>query len=504
MAFSLRNVFKKSPKKDRASEIRKNLRAKKAAEADAGAEDTGAGEAADPVAEEPAGEAIEEFEELSEDDMDRVLMEDGEAEKPGDVAEVPELEPSGEEPAMEAAASEGLLEAIRDVGGRVDDRSREVQQTVRDVSSEQNSVIQGIYRLINERTMDRSSLNKRRREVWQALSESLSDIKDGLGDLQDGVNEIRDRTAQPRGPGPLEGLLAELRSESRSSAERVERALGDLRDAQWRRIEEMITELRDAERERVGEVLASLKEEGERRFAEAERAGEARVFDAIRTGDERVASQKEILREKVADLETIYQERSAHLESVLNKRIDTLRETQERDAQERAERRRKSCLQLVSLVDNLEHRLRLAQADLAARERSRVTDPGDMSESQERRVSFVRRFLGKRDYERFEAERLNLESRLVQLDGEVLDAHRARVDSLQDLRGLMLINLKYEGVEPFSSYGETFDPARHVRVEDVPAKPTQVPGTVLGVRRSGYLLDGEVLRPAEVVVASQA
>ena len=92
-------------------------------------------------------------------------------------------------------------------------------------------------------------------------------------------------------------------------------------------------------------------------------------------------------------------------------------------------------------------------------------------------------------------------TRLHILDKEVLEVQKTRLEALEDLRGLLLITLKVEGVEPFSSLGEAFQSERHVLVDEVAAKPGQEPGKIIAVRRCGYLVDGGILRPAEVVVS---
>jgi len=66
---------------------------------------------------------------------------------------------------------------------------------------------------------------------------------------------------------------------------------------------------------------------------------------------------------------------------------------------------------------------------------------------------------------------------------------------------LFLSELRKFGLEPVSSVGEAFDPARHEAIGSVPweGKPE---GTVLSEARKGYLLNGRLLRPAQVMVAA--
>lgn len=60
--------------------------------------------------------------------------------------------------------------------------------------------------------------------------------------------------------------------------------------------------------------------------------------------------------------------------------------------------------------------------------------------------------------------------------------------------------LQRAGVEPYEPKGEKFDPEWHEAVSTCPAEGTD-PGVVLDVVEKGYRLDGQVLRPARVVVS---
>jgi molecular chaperone GrpE len=59
------------------------------------------------------------------------------------------------------------------------------------------------------------------------------------------------------------------------------------------------------------------------------------------------------------------------------------------------------------------------------------------------------------------------------------------------------------GVESFSPRGEEFDPSLHEAMMTKPASPSQA-GKVLEVLEKGYRLNGQVLRPARVVVGAAA
>jgi molecular chaperone GrpE len=60
--------------------------------------------------------------------------------------------------------------------------------------------------------------------------------------------------------------------------------------------------------------------------------------------------------------------------------------------------------------------------------------------------------------------------------------------------------LKDLGAEPVPGVGTPFDPRIHEAVGTVAAS-AQPPDTIVEEVRRGYLLDGEVLRPAQVLVA---
>ena len=64
----------------------------------------------------------------------------------------------------------------------------------------------------------------------------------------------------------------------------------------------------------------------------------------------------------------------------------------------------------------------------------------------------------------------------------------------------ILAALGRAGIEPFSPEGEPFDPQHHEAVAQLPAEGAE-PGTVIEVYQRGYRLNGQVLRPARVVVA---
>jgi molecular chaperone GrpE len=63
--------------------------------------------------------------------------------------------------------------------------------------------------------------------------------------------------------------------------------------------------------------------------------------------------------------------------------------------------------------------------------------------------------------------------------------------------------LRQAGAEPIESVGRPFDPTVHEAVATVPAEG-RPPGTVVQEASRGWRLGGELLRPAQVVVAAPA
>jgi len=61
--------------------------------------------------------------------------------------------------------------------------------------------------------------------------------------------------------------------------------------------------------------------------------------------------------------------------------------------------------------------------------------------------------------------------------------------------------LAREGVQRIGAIGDTFDPERHEAVAVQHATNQVQDRTIAEVQRSGYVLGGRVIRPAQVVVA---
>src|SRR5499427_7030445 len=82
----------------------------------------------------------------------------------------------------------------------------------------------------------------------------------------------------------------------------------------------------------------------------------------------------------------------------------------------------------------------------------------------------------------------------------------AVVEGLRAVHKRLADALKAQGVTPIESVGRQFDPMRHEAVGAVEAGASRTgivpePGAVTDETRRGYLWDGEVLRPARVLVA---
>lgn len=74
------------------------------------------------------------------------------------------------------------------------------------------------------------------------------------------------------------------------------------------------------------------------------------------------------------------------------------------------------------------------------------------------------------------------------------------VEGVELIQRELLRVLERAGVTCYSALGQPFDPTRHEATERV-VRPDQPPGTVVAEQVPGYLLNGRVLRPAQVAVA---
>ena len=70
----------------------------------------------------------------------------------------------------------------------------------------------------------------------------------------------------------------------------------------------------------------------------------------------------------------------------------------------------------------------------------------------------------------------------------------------QQVEGFM----RDQGIEPVATVGEPFDPAHHEALSTIPATGDQAPDTIVAEIKAGYVFDGQLLTPAQVVVARPA
>jgi molecular chaperone GrpE len=83
------------------------------------------------------------------------------------------------------------------------------------------------------------------------------------------------------------------------------------------------------------------------------------------------------------------------------------------------------------------------------------------------------------------------------------EADRALMNGVEMVRASFLDKLAKHGVEQDGAVGDVFDPKRHEALATGPA-PTQANvGRVIAIVRPGYRIDGELLRPASVVVGTR-
>src|SRR3954451_23348109 len=85
--------------------------------------------------------------------------------------------------------------------------------------------------------------------------------------------------------------------------------------------------------------------------------------------------------------------------------------------------------------------------------------------------------------------------------GEDPSAHEALVKGVAMVRDELHSRLERAGVESFDPTGEKFDPQLHEALSTRPAEGTDA-GVVLETVERGYRLNGQVLRPARVVVSA--
>jgi molecular chaperone GrpE len=85
---------------------------------------------------------------------------------------------------------------------------------------------------------------------------------------------------------------------------------------------------------------------------------------------------------------------------------------------------------------------------------------------------------------------------------QVGNAPASLVEGLQAIHRNALGLLEAQGVTPYSSVGETFNPALHEAVASV-SSTQYPPGVVVDELQRGYRVGGAVIRPARVRVSEQ-
>ena len=75
----------------------------------------------------------------------------------------------------------------------------------------------------------------------------------------------------------------------------------------------------------------------------------------------------------------------------------------------------------------------------------------------------------------------------------------AVIQELETVRMKLTEVLELNGVVPFDSEGQRFDPATHEAIGEIQAGGNEA-GIVFAESRRGYVLNGELLRPARVFV----
>jgi molecular chaperone GrpE len=81
------------------------------------------------------------------------------------------------------------------------------------------------------------------------------------------------------------------------------------------------------------------------------------------------------------------------------------------------------------------------------------------------------------------------------------ESHKALVKGVGMVRDELHSRLESAGVESFDPTGERFDPQVHEAISIKPEEGTEA-GVVVETVEKGYRLDGQVLRPARVVVSA--
>jgi len=186
-----------------------------------------------------------------------------------------------------------------------------------------------------------------------------------------------------------------------------------------------------------------------------------RAFDRPVQATELVPEMKPGTTEQVVDGENTSAENQARAGETGQEDVETLRQE--------ADDYRDRYLRAIAEMDNYKKRVEQRYADKAEAERRRL----------------LRAFLTVAD---------NLERALIHADADGSLAEGVQL-TFQDLQQL----LRQEGVEPIMAVGQPFDPQVHEAVAVVPGDDGQA--VVVDETQRGYLYQGELLRPAKVIVS---
>jgi molecular chaperone GrpE len=88
----------------------------------------------------------------------------------------------------------------------------------------------------------------------------------------------------------------------------------------------------------------------------------------------------------------------------------------------------------------------------------------------------------------------------LELSLKAIEGHDDVVKGFALVRDELLAALGKSGIQAFSPAGEPFDPNEHEAMAQQPSEEAES-GTVLEVYQQGYRINGQILRPARVVVA---
>ena len=95
----------------------------------------------------------------------------------------------------------------------------------------------------------------------------------------------------------------------------------------------------------------------------------------------------------------------------------------------------------------------------------------------------------------------NLERALAAAEGRPDGAEHHLAEGFRLVQAELIAAMNRVGVEHFSPKGEKFDPTVHEAMAQHPVEGAES-GTVVEVYQQGYQLNGEVIRPARVIVAA--